>query len=151
MHLVIKLLTIISRKNHENTKNYRNADIYYCSNIERHLVRLENVGGIVPRIYWEQFRTEKQLKTYTMTYQDYIDLGFKRVDLDDSVEVSETGYPGFSLTKKLTKDVSIEVYWRELEFPALYIRKKRSETYYITPITEEICKTLSQQFANSGE
>ena len=86
-----------------------------------------------------------------MTYEDYIDLGFKRVDLDDSVEVSETGYPGFSLTKKLNRDVTIEVYWRELEWPALYIRKKKSDTYHIVPISLSICKTLSNPSATFGE
>ena len=33
-----------------------------------------------------------------MNYQDYIDFGFQRIDLDDSVEFKQTGYGGFALT-----------------------------------------------------
>jgi hypothetical protein len=71
-----------------------------------------------------------------MNYQEYIELGFKRHDLDCAVEMKQTGYGGFSLEKKL-KSFSIGVTSPELDKPKLYIPKTNSETYHIIPISTE--------------
>lgn len=65
-----------------------------------------------------------------MNYQDYIDLGFKRIDINDSVEFRRHGYSGYLLVKKINKRMRIEVHFTELDNPILYINKKDSETTY---------------------
>jgi hypothetical protein len=77
-----------------------------------------------------------------MTYQNYIDLGFKRTDINDPVEFRETGYGGFFLHKKLNKKQSIEVCYPELDKPKLYIRKRDKETYHIVNISVEAVEDL---------
>lgn len=77
-----------------------------------------------------------------MNYQEYIDLGFKRTDINDQVEFRESGYSGFYLTKKLNKKQSIEVYSSELDKPKLYIRKKGKETYHILSISTDMVVDL---------
>lgn len=72
-----------------------------------------------------------------MDYKNYIDLGFKRTDFDDSVEFDETGYGGFSLSKKVTDRMTIEVCSGELDRPKLFIRKGDSDTNHIFTITPE--------------
>ncbi|MFY8169958.1 MAG: hypothetical protein ACOVK2_02450 [Candidatus Fonsibacter sp.] len=59
-----------------------------------------------------------------MDYQEYIDLGFERIDVSDSEEFRISGYNGFVLTKKLRKGVNIEVCSDNLGQPRLYIEKK---------------------------
>lgn len=70
-----------------------------------------------------------------MEYQEYIDLGFKRTDLDDNTEFKETGYYGFCLVKKYNKKISIYVYSGELDDPKLFIKKRDGDSYYITKIS----------------
>ena len=72
-----------------------------------------------------------------MKYQEYINLGFKRHDLDCSVEFKQTGYYGFSLSKKINKKQLIEVSSGALDKPKLYIKKKDSDSYHIIPITPD--------------
>ena len=72
-----------------------------------------------------------------MTYQKYIDLGFKRIDMNDSVEFKETGYYGFALEKVINKKQMVCVCSYELDNPKLYIKKMNSETYHIIPISTE--------------
>lgn len=72
-----------------------------------------------------------------MNYQKYIELGFKRIDMNCNVEFSQTGYYGFSLEKKLNKKQCICVVSGELDNPKLYIKKRNSETYHILPISTE--------------
>lgn len=54
-----------------------------------------------------------------MTYQDYIDLGFKRTEWDDSVNMRDFGYGGFFLEKKAGKRVLCTVDWNALDKPVL--------------------------------
>ncbi len=75
-----------------------------------------------------------------MTYQDYIDLGFERIDLNDNDEFKKTGYYGFYLSRKFKNGVSIDVYSYELERPKVYIPKSKDETFHIITITPEILK-----------
>lgn len=77
-----------------------------------------------------------------MNYQDYIDLGFKRYDMNDAVEERQTGYGGFSLEKVVFSNVSIGVCSGELDKPKMYIKKRDSETNHIIQITPEAVKDL---------
>ena len=72
-----------------------------------------------------------------MEYKKYIDLGFKRINMHDSVEYKQTGYPGFTLTKEINSIISVEVSSGELDKPKMYIKKRNSETCHIIPITSE--------------
>ena len=81
-----------------------------------------------------------------MDYKKYIDLGFERIDMNDSVEFKQTGYYGFSLEKKLGKRMMIGVSSGELTKPLLYIQKKGKDTYHILPISEECCIDLCANF-----
>jgi len=80
-----------------------------------------------------------------MKYEDYIKLGFDRVDLHDPIVISETGYGGFSLSKNVNEIISVSVYSEELDNPKMYIRKGLSDTYHIISITDGIVKSLFQQ------
>ena len=57
-----------------------------------------------------------------MRYEDYIDLGFKRVEAHDNVVFMQTGYHEYILTLKLNEAISIEVYGRGLNEPKMYIQ-----------------------------
>jgi hypothetical protein len=80
-----------------------------------------------------------------MTYQDYIDLGFKRHDCDDQVEFRETGWGGYALSKDYDKKISVSVNSGSLDKPKLYIKKWFSETYHIFNITPEIVQDLYEK------
>ena len=73
-----------------------------------------------------------------MKYQEYIDLGFERTDITDSVEHSISGYNGYILSKEFAKNVFIEATSCDLDNPKLYIRKKNSHENHILPLTKEI-------------
>lgn len=77
-----------------------------------------------------------------MEYKKYIDLGFKRHDLDDQVEFNQTGYRGFSLEKTINEKLSICVASGELDKPKLYIKKRGQQTNHIIDITDEIVMDL---------
>jgi len=79
-----------------------------------------------------------------MNYQDYIDLGFTRHDLNDAVEEKQTGYGGFSLERVVFSNVSIGVCSGELDKPKMYIKKRDSETNHIIQITPEAVKDLME-------
>jgi len=72
-----------------------------------------------------------------MDYKKYIDLGFERTDLSDSVLFDQTGYGGFALQKKVNENQIVCVDSGELDKPKLYIKKRNSETYHIIPISPE--------------
>lgn len=72
-----------------------------------------------------------------MKYKEYIELGFKRTDLNDNVEFNNTGYHGFTLEKKVNKKMLIAASSGELDEPHLYIKKRHSNTYHIIRITPE--------------
>ena len=77
-----------------------------------------------------------------MYYQDYIDLGFKRTDMNDAVEFKQTGYKGFALEKKVNDMLMVCVSSTELDKPKLYIRKARQSTYHIIVLTGDMVKDL---------
>ena len=77
-----------------------------------------------------------------MKYKEYIDLGFKRTDLDCKVEFNQTGYGGFALEKKINKKILISVESGDLDTPKLYIKKRNSETYHIIKIEASIVRDL---------
>lgn len=62
-----------------------------------------------------------------MEYQDYIDLGFTRTDVNDSVVFKQTGYYGFSLDKDLNDRICISVSSNELDKPVMLIKKGEGE------------------------
>jgi hypothetical protein len=77
-----------------------------------------------------------------MNYQEYIDLGFTRTDMNDSVEFKQTGYYGFCLSKQVSEKLSISVSGGELDKPKLYIKKRSSDTYHIIQLSSEMVKDL---------
>lgn len=77
-----------------------------------------------------------------MNYQEYIDLGFTRSEMNDNVEFKETGYHGFSLEKKINETMAVSVCSGELDKPKLYIKKAEGDTYFIIPITGEVVKGI---------
>lgn len=78
-----------------------------------------------------------------MTYKEYINLGFKRTDTNDSIVFDETGYYGFCLTKVLSDKMTICVSGEELDRPKLYIKKRLdSSTNHIILLTDEIVRDL---------
>jgi hypothetical protein len=79
-----------------------------------------------------------------MIYKDYIDLGFKRTDLDCSVEFKQTGYGGFVLSKKLNKLASIEVCNGEFDKPKLFINKDNASSYILIIKPEEVVRLLKK-------
>jgi hypothetical protein len=77
-----------------------------------------------------------------VTYQDYIDLGFKRTDWNDPVNKTNYGYGGFYLEKRVSKRVSVCVEWNELATPKLILGTDEKCTR--VPIT---CKDVQAIFA----
>lgn len=77
-----------------------------------------------------------------MKYQEYIDLNFKRIDINDNVEFRRNGYYGYCLEKTVNEIISISVYWSELEQPKLYVKKRDNDTYHIITITSEMVKDI---------
>lgn len=78
-----------------------------------------------------------------MNYKEYIELGFTRLDLDDSVEMDNTGYGGYILKYQLNKKISIEVYFDELQNPRLFIEKKDSKYSIIDLSIEQLHKLVN--------
>ena len=78
-----------------------------------------------------------------MTYQEYIDLGFKRGDLDDTVMFKQVGYDGFYLTKKLNKYATIEAcYPLDDNYAKLHINNGKSEGNLIVQLEDYQVKQL---------
>jgi hypothetical protein len=73
-----------------------------------------------------------------MEYQKYIDLGFKRFEINCSVTFRQTGYNEYGLSKKINKRMTIEVVGSDLFKPKLYIKKRNAEQYHIINITPEM-------------
>ena len=72
-----------------------------------------------------------------MRYKEYINLGFKRHDLNDNIIMESTGYTGYYLTYQLNEKAFIELYWNELDNPKLYIKKSNNEDFHIIKITTD--------------
>ena len=77
-----------------------------------------------------------------MIYQDYIDLGFTRVDTNDSVEYNRTGYHGFILSKQINERVFIELCAGEFDRPKLYIKKSYDGGCHIFTLTGEAVRDM---------
>lgn len=77
-----------------------------------------------------------------MDYKKYIDLGFKRYDLDDQVEFNRTGYGGFSLSIDIDNRISICVTSDSLDKPKMYIKRKNKDTYDILDITTDMVENI---------
>jgi hypothetical protein len=74
-----------------------------------------------------------------MNYKDYINLGFVREEMNDSVEYEKTGYYGFYLNKKINNNLSIGVSSCSLNTPKLYIKKSSNiEQYHIINLTDDM-------------
>jgi hypothetical protein len=59
-----------------------------------------------------------------MKYIDYIELGFKRYDTNDSVHFNATGNQSFVLTYEVSKELSIDVVM-EQDVPILHYKGYR--------------------------
>ena len=77
-----------------------------------------------------------------MNYKKYIELGFKRYDLNCSVEFNQTGYRGFSLEIDVNDKLRICVTSGDLDKPKLYIKKRNKDTYHIIDISFEVVLDL---------
>lgn len=87
-----------------------------------------------------------------MKYQEYIDLGFTRTDMNDSIEFKQTGYYGYCLDKQLNSKVSISVSSGELDRPKMYIKKSHgTDNYHVIVITLEMVKDLLLKSKNSDD
>ena len=62
-----------------------------------------------------------------MIYNDWIELGFTRVEIADSVEMKATGYGGYFLEKEIGKNMNIYVYWDNLDEPFLQANSVENE------------------------
>ena len=80
-----------------------------------------------------------------MKYQEFIDLGFKRTQSEDSVEFKQTGIEGYWLTFKLKRTIYIEVYWNHLNKIRLCINTNDDSESYHIDLTEEQMKELVKQ------
>ena len=72
-----------------------------------------------------------------MKYIDYINRGFERCEMNDTVQYEETGYKGYYLKKKMTKKVTVQVWDSELDKPKLYIKEKTGD-FIVLPLTVEM-------------
>jgi len=80
-----------------------------------------------------------------MTYQDYIELGFNRIDTSDVVLFRQTGYYGYYLEYRLAKNITIEMYQDELNTPKLYIKYGNDE-FLKLPIEPGVIPELIESF-----
>ena len=80
-----------------------------------------------------------------MKYQELIDLGFKRTQIEDSVEFKKTGVEGYFLIFKLKKHIYLEVQWNSLNKIRLWIDTNNDSESYHIDLTEEQMKELVKQ------
>lgn len=79
-----------------------------------------------------------------MEYQKYIDLGFRRTDMNDSVEFKNTGFYGYALEFVIGSGLMICVSSGDLDKPKLYVKKQSGGTYHIMSITPECVVDICQ-------
>lgn len=72
-----------------------------------------------------------------MTYEEYINLGFKRTDTHCGVLFNRTGYHGYYLAYELNKKSLIEANSGDLGNPKLFIKKRGAQRFFILPLTPE--------------
>lgn len=73
-----------------------------------------------------------------MNYNQYIELGFKRIDTEDSIEFERTGYYGYLLTIDVYERLCIEVCSGSLDKPKVYYKEKNGDCTCIGTTTPEI-------------
>jgi hypothetical protein len=78
-----------------------------------------------------------------MKYKEYIELGFTREDINDRVEMDFSGYTGYFLNYKVIKNVTIEVYYNELNNPKLYIEKEDGKYEIIDLSIQQLHKLVN--------
>lgn len=83
-------------------------------------------------------------------YQDYIDLGFTRVDTADMIEFRRSGYYGFSLNKDLSHSMRVEVTSSDLNNPKLYIKDINSDINHILTMTVDSLTSFLHALPNKG-
>lgn len=76
-----------------------------------------------------------------MRYIDYIELGFKRKDMNDDVEFQKTGYGGFVLTKKVSRNIHIEISSPDLT-PTMFINKEGCIESHRIKLTGEMVRDI---------
>jgi len=77
------------------------------------------------------------------TYTDYLDLGFERTEWNDDVCEKKYGYGGYFLVKKLSKQISIEVDWQELEKPKMWFETKEGILNHTIMTFEQVKELLT--------
>lgn len=78
-----------------------------------------------------------------MIYKDYIKLGFERYEMNDQVEVDQTGYPGYVLSYNLERRMMIQVDGAHLDRPKLMIPMvDNDERYHIIAISTEVVQAI---------
>jgi hypothetical protein len=88
-----------------------------------------------------------------MNYQDYINLGFKRIELNDHVLLKQTGYGGFVLQKEINPHVLMSVSSEELNEPNLYVEmlEKEGDLHHIIPIPSDAVEALLTYIRGNNE
>lgn len=86
-----------------------------------------------------------------LKYEDYIKMGFERIEMNCNVEFNRTGYRGFALEKKINNSMMICVSSGDLNSPKLYVKKAFSETYHIIPIPTEAVTSIVNMLSPTDE
>lgn len=73
-----------------------------------------------------------------MNYQDYIDLGFDPTNQDSSGEFNESGCVGFSLTKRIDKNVILMASGTELHKPKIFILLQSGRAMVVQTTCEDV-------------
>lgn len=76
-----------------------------------------------------------------MEYADYVKLGFIRTDVNDSVELSKTGYGGFYLERRITKRITLCADWQSLDTPKMQISED-GVNYETVTVNDRIVRIL---------
>lgn len=73
-----------------------------------------------------------------MNYQDYIGLGFEPTNQDSQGEFNESGFVGFSLVKKIDKNVAIMASSGELDKPKIFILLESRNAIVVHTTCEDV-------------
>ena len=83
-----------------------------------------------------------------MNYQDYIDLGFEPTNQDSQGEFNESGFVGFSLVKKIDKNVMLVVSGGELDKPKIFILLESKKVIVADSTFEDVKNMIEKLDAN---
>ena len=90
-----------------------------------------------------------------MNYQDYINLGFHRIEMNDHIIMRETGYGGFVLHKEINPHVHISISSEALNEPKLYVdvevEKLEGDLHHIIPIPSEAVEAILKFIGGNNE